>query len=403
MALAPFITRLYGPTAFGELGAFTALLSVALPLAALGYPIAIVLPASHREAKGLVKLSFSLSILIALLAFLLIFSGGDTLATAFGANSIANYLPLLPFAMLFSAWAQIAQQWLIRNKNFICIARASITQSIVINSLKIAGGLITPTAFFLIITTTLGNAIHALLLFLCTRSNKKDHNILDHTEKQKSLHELAGQHRDFPLYRAPQDFINATSQSLPILMLAAFFGPESAGYYTLSKLVMGVPSSLVGKAFSDVFYPRITEAARNKENLTKSITHSTAILFGIGIIPFSLIMAFGPLIFSFAFGTEWSPSGSYAQWLALFFFFNFINKPSVAAAPALGIQRGLLIYEIFSTTGKTLGLIVGFYWFRDDTVAIALFSAIGVAAYCALIVWILSHALRFEKNAKTSS
>jgi O-antigen/teichoic acid export membrane protein len=46
MAFAPLITRLYGPEAFGLLGTFVAILGIVTPLAALTYPIAIVLPKS---------------------------------------------------------------------------------------------------------------------------------------------------------------------------------------------------------------------------------------------------------------------------------------------------------------------------------------------------------------------
>lgn len=57
MGFAPIITRLYGPEAFGLLGTFSAILAVLTPMAALTYPIAIVLPKDHADAKGLAKLS----------------------------------------------------------------------------------------------------------------------------------------------------------------------------------------------------------------------------------------------------------------------------------------------------------------------------------------------------------
>ena len=57
MAFSPLITRIYGAEAFGLLGVFNALVSVVTPIAALTYPIAIVLPQEDTEAKGLVKLS----------------------------------------------------------------------------------------------------------------------------------------------------------------------------------------------------------------------------------------------------------------------------------------------------------------------------------------------------------
>lgn len=50
---SPFITRIYGPEAFGIMGTFTALTNIIIPIAALTYPIAIVLPKRILKQKEL--------------------------------------------------------------------------------------------------------------------------------------------------------------------------------------------------------------------------------------------------------------------------------------------------------------------------------------------------------------
>lgn len=402
VAFAPLITRIYGPAAFGLLGAFTAMVEVAIPLAALAYPIAIVLPREDRDALGLARLSVFLSLGVALLAAVMLWVGGEQLVAVFDADSVADFLLLIPLAMLFAAWMQIAQQWLIRKKEYGVIARSAIAQSLILNTAKAGIGWLHPVAAALIVITTLGYASHAALLFIGARLRYQSRASGLPKGSATSLAQLARRHRDFPLYRAPQNVINAASQSLPVLMLAAFFGPAAAGFYTLGRIVMGVPSTLVGKAVNDVFYPRITEAAHNGENLVSHIVRATGALFAVGIVPFGLVVLFGPWLFSFVFGSEWATAGEYARWLALFFLFNFVNKPCVAAVPVLDIQRGLLVYEFFSTGGKVVGLAVGFYWFGSDVWAVALFSVIGVVAYSAMMLWILSHALRWKADAETS-
>lgn len=402
IVFAPLIARLYGPEAFGLLGTFMALVAVAAPLAALAYPIAIVLPRDDRDALGLVRLSVILSFVIAFFAAVALWAGGEWLTATLRAESAAGFLFLIPLGMLFAAWRQIAQQWLIRKKEFGVVARSAVAHSLILNGAKSGIGWLHPVGAVLIALATLGYALHAVLLFIGAR--RRYQSSADEWEEDLAapLRELARRHRDFPLYRAPQNFINAASQSLPVLMLAAFFGPAAAGFYTLGKMVMGAPSTLLGKAVTDVFYPRITEAAYNGESLTQHIMRATGALFAIGIVPFGLVVLFGPWLFSMAFGGDWAMAGEYARWLALFFLFNFINKPSVAAVPVLGIQRGLLIYELFSTGAKVLGFLAGFYWFASDLWAIALFSVFGVAAYSAMILWILWCAMRWRVNAKTS-
>jgi len=66
MAFSPAITRLYGPEAFGLLGTFTATLAIVTPIAALTYPIAIVLPKKDDDARGIAKLSVLLAFFISL-------------------------------------------------------------------------------------------------------------------------------------------------------------------------------------------------------------------------------------------------------------------------------------------------------------------------------------------------
>lgn len=402
MVFAPLITRIYSPDAFGLLGTFSAIAVVAASVAALAYPIAIILPRDDHDALGLAKLSAILSCGIALLAAALLAVGGGWLSMSLGIESAAGYFFLIPVFMLFAAWKEIAQQWLIRKKEFLVIARSAVVHSLAVNSAKTGVGWLHPAGVVLIVLATLAEVFYAALLLIGAARRYQPCSAERKEIELPSLWELAYRHRDFPLYRAPQNFINGASASLPVLMLAAFFGPAEAGFYTLSKMIMGMPSNLLGKAVSDVFYPRITKAAQDGEDLLGHILRATGILFAIGIVPFGLLVLFGPWLFSFVFGGDWAMAGEYARWLALFFLFNFINKPCVAAVPALGIQRGLLVYELFSTGGKVLGLFIGFYWLDSDLWAVALFSIVGVVAYGAMMLWILSHAKRWRDEAKVT-
>jgi O-antigen/teichoic acid export membrane protein len=166
-------------------------------------------------------------------------------------------------------------------------------------------------------------------------------------------------------------------------------------------MVMGVPSALIGQAIGNVFYPRITEAAHRKENLSKLILKTTLVLAALGFLPFTAIVFFGPLIFSLIFGSSWTGAGEYTRWLSILLFFGFINRPSVVAIPVIGEQSWLLYYELFSTTTKLIALGIGFYFFKNDQIAIALFSISGVIAYIYLISSTILKVKKFE-NAKTS-
>lgn len=396
IAFSPLITRIYGPEAFGLLGTFMAIVAVAIPVAALAYPVAIVLPRNDRDALGLVRLSAILSFCVALFAAAILAVSGDWLTITLGAESVAGYLFLIPVAMLFAAWMQIGQQWLIRKKEFGVVARSAVAHSLILNSAKTGFGWLHPVGATLIVLATLGHALYAALLFVGARRRYQGVPAEQAAHPQTGLRELAYRHRDFPLYRAPQNFINAASQSLPVLVLAAFFGPVAAGFYTLARMVMALPTRLVGKAVKDVFYPYITEAAHKGENLSRHILRTTGALLAIGIFPFGLVVMVGPWLFSVIFGADWQTAGEYARWLSFWLLASFINRPSVAAIPVLSLQRGFLIYEIVSVVARLSAIIAGVLLFQNDVTAVALFAIAGAGLNLFLIAWVLWSA--YENN-----
>ncbi len=391
IAFSPLITRIYGAEAFGLLGVFNALVAIVAPIAALTYPIAIVLPKEDSEAKGLVKLSFLIAIAVFSFVTIVFLIGGESLLALLDSEIITPYVMLIPLSMLFSALVQIAQQWLIRKKQFGLRAKVTAIQAFLLNVAKTGIGLINPVGAVLIVLATIGNGLHAAMLwFGIKKSGSLINGVVPKEKPRISLKKLAMQYYDFPLYRAPQVFLNAISQSLPVLMLASFFGPESAGFYAICKTVLGVPSLLIGQAVGDVFYPRITEASHQGEDLSQLILKATIALAAVGLLPFAIVVAFGPQLFSFVFGGEWIRAGEYARWLALWMFFMFINNPSINAIPVLSAQRFHLTFTIVTIATRLIVLAVGYYVFHSDLISIALYGSTGAIINIVLIAFVLT-------------
>ncbi|MCB2428071.1 lipopolysaccharide biosynthesis protein [Methylophaga pinxianii] len=401
LIFVPFITRMYGPESYGLLGIFTSLLIILTPIVALSYPIAIVLPKKNQEAMTVTKLSLYIAVFMSGLILLIAILFGDVLLKLINAETISNFILLLPLAAFFAAFFQVTEQWSIRVNAFSLLAKAAFSQSLILNISKVLIGLFYPYAIILILTNIFGNLLHTFMLFI----GLKKSTTIRHLGSTPCLASIAKKFYDFPLYRAPQVFINAISQSLPVLMLASFFGAAAAGFYVLGRTVMALPSQLIGKAVGDVFYPRINHAAEQGEDVYKIIVKATIALGLLGLIPFSMIIILGPELFGLVFGDEWSKAGEYAQWLSLMFYMNLINKPSVASIPVLGKQFGLVIYEIFSTGSKFIALYYAYTLYSNDLIAVMLFSIAGSLAYIILILWVLVIAKNFtvKKNAKKTS
>ena len=393
--LTPVITRLYGPEAYGLMGVFMAIIQTIAPVAALTYPIAVVLPKRDEDAKGLMKLSWYISIGLAAAAGILLLLFNEPIAQIFQIGDVAPFLFLIPVVIIFSAFLQVTEQWLVRTKQFEIPAKASFLQSLLTQGSKAGIGLFFPAAAVLVVLTAAGNGVKALIMTLFTNSTRaKSPNTVQ--EKGKSLRNLAKRYQDFPIFRAPQVLLNGMSQNIPVFVLSSFFGPAAAGFYSIGRTVLSLPIQLIGKSVGDVFYPRITEAGNNNENLTRLITKTTFALAAVGIIPFGTIVIAGPWLFSFVFGSDWVTAGEYARWMAVWVFTMFISLPSIKALPVLAAQAFHLKYTILMIIIRTGALLFGYYVFGNDVVAVAFFSISAAMLSLGLIVITLKISSKFN-------
>ena len=390
MVFMPLVTRIYGAEAYGTQGVFLGAAGIMSTIAALSYPSAIVLPRNDAKSKELVHLSILLGIGISLFTTLIVVCSGKSMLAYINASKIEDYLILIPLAMLLSVINVVLTQWLVRNRRFVMIAKISVITSIFLAISRVLLGIASPTAMTLIVLNLFGILISSILMYFWYSESKETvSGILAQDHKQESILNIARKYKDFPLFRMPQNLINAISLGLPIIMLSAHSGLASAGYFSLAQSMLAVPAGLIGNSVMQVFYPKVTEAIHENNNVRRLVVNATIGMCLIGIFPFLAITIAGPTIFSSIFGSEWRMSGIYAQWLSLFIFLQYLNKPAVSAIPALRLQGGLLLYEVFSTAAKIIALYLGFNVFGSDIVAIKLFAIVGSGAYLFLISWVL--------------
>ena len=299
MAFSPIITRIYTPEEYGLLGLYLAVVMMLAPIAALTYPIAIVLPEKSQNALSLVQLSFILSFAFGgLLTVILSFFGSEIL-NLINAVELVEYINLIPLTIILVAFLQVIEQYAIRNKGFKSIAKASVIRSVLVGSAQVGIGYLNPIGLVLILSATAGFYIKATLIYMHSSLNIKT------LTKAFDLREVIGvavEYKKFPIYRAPQVFINTLSQSMPVVFLAIISGPVASGYYTLAMSVLNVPVILLAKSVGDVFYPYIVEKNNKKESIENEVYKASFALALLGIIPFGAVFLFGEELFSLIFG-----------------------------------------------------------------------------------------------------
>jgi len=388
-AFAPLITRLYGPEVFGVQGVFLAAVGIVVPLANLAYGASIALPASDDEARTLFRLAVLMSLCVSGLSAIVFGLFHRQIADAIGFMAESRLLWLAPAAILLIALAQPFHQWLARKKKFAAMSRVSIAEAAIVGAGKTAAGIMAPTAAVLLASVVLAAMLKLALYWTSARGTlmRRDEPAEADSAGRVSLAEAAYRFRDFPLFRAPNDWLNSVSHSIPPLLLAAFLGPAAAGFYVLAARVVSLPGSIVAAAVGTVFLPRFAEASHRSERLRPLLLKGTGALAAVGLVPFGILVAFAPWLFRFVFGADWTEAGEYARWLSLWFYFVFIAAPAHQAFPILGLQGQFLAYEVAIVVLRTAALLTGTLVFGSAIVAIALFSAVGALVNVSQIAW----------------
>ena len=395
LAFTPIVTRLYDPEFFGALGVFMSILAIVTPIAALSYPLAIVLPKNDGDASALARLSLTLAAVATFLGFIVLYCFWEPIALIVDFGTASSFILLVPLATFFNVYLMVMEQWAIRKSLFRIKALAAVAHALLLGSSRVAAGFFSPSALALIVLTALGIFVHTLTLVVSARL----HKISPGTGRAGivSLRAAASKHFDFPAYRMPEQVMTAMSYGMPVLILAALFDQASAGFYALAVSTLGVPTVLIGTSIHNVFYPRLNVAVHESAPTQPLIWKTTVGLFLAGGLPYLILVLFGPSLFGIIFGDTWESSGHYARWLAPLYFSMLLNKAAVAAIPVLGAQRFFLFYSTMAIMVRMASLSMGYFLFADDDVSIALFSISGII----LNIYLILSVMKISKNHDT--
>ena len=387
LAFMPFLTRLYGPEAFGALAAFTAIINIITPLATLGYANAIVMPKTEEGANAVARLSLVSAAIVSPITLIIFYVFQSQLATLVGLESEPNLLYLIPISLILVALLSVANQVAIRDGLFKVKSGSYVLSNFIINLGKLGAGYISASGITLIVLSIFANLINYIILM--ARVPKVGSFDFRQWFGITGIRKAAFEHKDFAIYRMPQSILNAASLGLPVILLTNFFSTSVAGQYAITTLILGAPVMLLGNSVLEVFFPKITALVReNPASAFGMLWKSTLLMSFIGLVPFGVVALWGDLILPWVLGEAWGKAGDYSQWIALWMFSVLITRPAVASIPILKLQGFLLVYEIVITLLRISSISLGAV-LEGDLMAIILFSLINIVGYFLLLAFVL--------------
>jgi O-antigen/teichoic acid export membrane protein len=129
-------------------------------------------------------------------------------------------------------------------------------------------------------------------------------------------------------------------------MLGHLGGSHVVGWYNLSVRMLGLPSTLIATAVSDVFRQRATNDFHTFGSCRSIFLKVFKTLVLVSIVPFAILLLFGPSIFSFVFGEQWREAGKIAQVIGVLYVFKFVVSPLTYVTYIAGKQWVGLLMDI---------------------------------------------------------
>lgn len=340
IASIPILTRLYSPEDFGVLAVFTALVAILAPLVTLRYALALPLPRHDGVAMNLLVLSTGLMLgLTGLFAVALWLFGAPLLALV-SMQVLTPWWWLIALGVFGTAAYELLTMWATRKRAYKVIAQTNVTQSAAGALVKIGLGLAALQPLGLLVgqvvaqTGGVGRLISGFWAEM--RANWR------HVRASR-MHKAAWRHRGFPVWRVPSQFLMVLSVQAPMLFMAALYDAETTGQFGLAVMALTVPVSLVGQTMAKAFYAEAATLGPHRALEIKAMLRAVLLRLGmLSALPALVFLAFAPDLFPLLFGASWEMAGRFAQGLALYLFFQFLQTPVAHVFYLFDGQRELL-------------------------------------------------------------
>jgi O-antigen/teichoic acid export membrane protein len=396
LLVAPVLTRLFNPAAFGVAAVFSSVTSILYPLTSLRYELAIPLPSDERVGINLLGLSLILLIPTTAVVAVATWLAGPALLSATGSESITRYLWVIPVGLLIAGASQAATLWLVRVREFKPLARAKIAQGIGLAAIPLGGGtLIRPNPMWLVLGQLGGQA--AGLGAIARAGWRLDREKVGAITREGML-AAARQFRRFPQISLGSGLLDSATLYAPSLLFAATYGIGVAGGFALSARVVGIPMTLLGQSVASVYLGEAPRAASgDAAELPRLYRQTARRLLVFGGIPLLAGGLLAPWASVWVFGPGWAQAGRFIQVLAPAYVAALVLSPVSQTLAVIG----RLDLELYWTSARLVlvvaSVVVSHKLGFSGEQAVGAYSLSLLTAYLALFA-LTSRAMKSPKR-----
>lgn len=380
VCFAPVISRLFSPSDYGLLAAFSLLVVLLTAVSTLRFEW--IVPTSKSNSQAAILFVFGIvSALIFILVTSVIFM--SSLVWGYAPTAILAlrpYWPLIILGVLFLSCFNLLRSWSARKTNLLNIARINWQQGLARISLRLFFGYMSFGGIGLILSSVLARSLglrsfYEALLEVAAHLQKINFKRVSMTWKR---------YRQKAATSALISLINTISTNLLILGLAVYYSAFELGILAFSLRLVAGPINVVTRATAQSFWSRAAELARTGQYtvLRKEYLYVSMILSLCAFLVSTVIFLAAPYT-GLLFGENWTGAGSVLVCMIPLFVGTIIVAPTNHLI-AIQKQRLQLFADISRVFLITASIGISIYFALGFNLAVLLCCSSSLCGYLIL-------------------
>ena len=378
--VAPLLTRLYAPDAYGVVALLSAITGLGAAVATGRYHQAILIPREGAEAYRIARLALFTSggfctLLTAVLAGGLL--AGVEIAPF---NALGWWILAAPLSAFLASAVEVATLLNLRAGQARAIAKSGVQRTLATAGWQVAisplggpGGLISGS----VVGALFGNRA----LYRPLRSQWATGRIT-----LADARRIAWRYSRFPLLDSWGALANVASYSLLSIMLASLYSAATVGQYALAYRTLTLPAAVVGLASAQFFLKEASDRL-DSPGFLELYLRSVMTLGAMSAIVFGCLWFVARDLYRLLFGTEWSLAGEVAQAMLLAVAIRFAASPLSTVFSLAERQGSMLIIQtgLLGSTAIAVGAAATRNW--SVVTLLQVYSALTATVYLMALLY----------------
>lgn len=382
----PVLGRIYTPAEFGLLAVITSIVSV-LSVAGSGkYESGILVAKDKLEAAHLAALAVLVGLIIMAVVWPVVqLLLGNQLTLWMKEPGLSRWLFVCPISAFSIIVFNVYNEWCVREKYFKALSVNKMVNAGATTLGKVFLGFVRLVSQGLVIGDMAGRIVSALgCAFRAFRSDGATFRQV----RLSGIRQCAAKYKEFPIYTMPGRLLNTLGQSMPVLLLTAFFSSEHSGYFSMAMMVFVLPIAVIGNTLGDVYRQRANEEYQASGQCIKSFDKLLKLTALMGFGALALLVWFLPWLMQVILGHDWYVAGQYAQILAPSMVLSFIAGPLSGLFIVANKLRHFFVWQVLYATAATVSIWLGHLVFgtTDPTPTLILYAVMMGCVYLTSIL-----------------